>query len=187
MRLLRRLSQKWPNTERNCAKLARPLWRNLRKNGLLGIVLAGHPYHADPMVNHGIPELINSCGLGALTEDSIAHLRPDPGTLRVVDQWAYHSRLYRAGAYAADCDNLAVLQLVSFGCGLDAVTADQLEEIVTRNGRLYAQIKIDEGANLGPARIRIRSLLAAMREKQNALAEEKKPCRVGRAALRPML
>lgn len=140
--------------------------RLLRERGEPGIVLAGHPYHADPEVNHGIPELINSCGLGVITEDAIAHLQPDPGQLRVVDQWAYHSRLYRAGAYAADCDNLAVLQLVSFGCGLDAITADQLEEIVMRNGSLYAQIKIDEGGNLGPARIRIRSLLAAMREKQ---------------------
>ena len=95
---------------------------------------------------------------------------PDPGPLRVVDQWAYHSRLYRAGAYAATVDNLAVLQLVSFGCGLDAITSDQLEEIVTLRGRLYAQIKIDEGANLGPARIRIRSLQAAMRERREQLA-----------------
>jgi len=134
-------------------------------SGTPGIILAGHPYHADPEVHHGVAEVVTSCGLAVLTEDSVAHLMPDPGPLRVVDQWAYHSRLYRAGAYAASTDNLAVLQLVSFGCGLDAVTADQLEEIVTRRGRLYAQIKIDEGANLGPARIRIRSLLAAMRER----------------------
>lgn len=138
----------------------------LQERGSLGIVLAGHPYHIDPEVNHGIPELINSCGLGVLTEDSISHLMPDAGHLRVVDQWAYHSRLYRAGAFTAQRDNLAVLQLVSFGCGLDAITADQLEEIVVRQGRLYAQIKIDEGFNLGPPRIRIRSLLAAMRERQ---------------------
>jgi predicted nucleotide-binding protein (sugar kinase/HSP70/actin superfamily) len=116
-------------------------------------------------VHHGIADLVNSCGMGVLTEDSVAHLMPDPGPLRVVDQWTYHSRLYRAGAFAAGADNLAVLQLVSFGCGLDAVTADQLEEIVTRKGRLYAQIKVDEGDNLGPARIRIRSLLAALRER----------------------
>lgn len=138
----------------------------LQKKGALGIVLAGHPYHTDPEIHHGIAELINSCGLGVLTEDSVSHLMPDPGPLRVVDQWAYHSRLYRAGAFASVTDNLAVLQLVSFGCGLDAVTSDQLEEIVLRNHRLYAQIKIDEGANLGPARIRIRSLKAAMRERQ---------------------
>ncbi|MDL2286818.1 acyl-CoA dehydratase activase-related protein, partial [Desulfococcaceae bacterium OttesenSCG-928-F15] len=137
----------------------------LAKSGKFGVVLAGHPYHVDPEVHHGIAELVTSCGMAVLTEDSVAHLMPNPGPLRVVDQWTYHSRLYRAGAYAASTENLAVLQLVSFGCGLDAITADQLEEIVTMKGRLYAQIKIDEGVNLGPARIRIRSLLAAMRER----------------------
>ncbi|MDR2819643.1 MAG: 2-hydroxyacyl-CoA dehydratase [Desulfovibrio sp.] len=138
----------------------------LEKTGDFGIVVAGHPYHVDPEVHHGIADLITSCGMAVLTEDAVAHLMPDPGPLRVVDQWTYHSRLYRAGAFVAATENLAVLQLVSFGCGLDAITADQLEEIVTRKGRLYAQIKIDEGTNLGPARIRIRSLLAAMRERQ---------------------
>lgn len=139
----------------------------LRAQNKLGIVLCGHPYHIDPAVNHGIPELINSCGLAVLTEDSVAHLHPDAGPLKVRDQWTYHARLYRAGAFASQTDNLAVLQLVSFGCGLDAITADQTEEIVSSKGRLYAQIKIDEGDNLGPAKIRIRSLLAAMRDKQN--------------------
>lgn len=141
--------------------------RELHDAGNFGIVLAGHPYHVDPEVHHGISDLITSCGMGVLTEDSVAHLSPDPGPLRVVDQWTYHSRLYRAGAYAAGVDNLAVLQLVSFGCGLDAITSDQLEEILTVKGRLYAQIKIDEGENLGPARIRIRSLLAAMRDRKD--------------------
>ncbi|WP_424245944.1 putative CoA-substrate-specific enzyme activase [Elusimicrobium posterum] len=136
----------------------------LTQSGAYGVVLAGHPYHIDPAINHGIPELINSCGLAVLTEDSVAHLMPDPGPLRVVDQWTYHSRLYRAGAYVGGTDNLAVLQLVSFGCGLDAITSDQLEEIVTVKGKLYSQIKIDEGANLGPAKIRIRSLLAALKD-----------------------
>lgn len=138
----------------------------LAASGKPGVILAGHPYHTDPEAHHGIAELITSCGMGVITEDAVAHLMPDPGPMRVVDQWTYHSRLYRAGAYAASTDNLAVLQLLSFGCGLDAITSDQLEEIVTVKGRLYAQIKIDEGANLGPARIRIRSLLAAMRERQ---------------------
>ncbi|MDL2316465.1 2-hydroxyacyl-CoA dehydratase [Desulfovibrio sp. OttesenSCG-928-A18] len=150
--------------------------KELHDKDIFGIVLAGHPYHTDPEVHHGIAELISSCGMGVLTEDSVAHLMPDPGPLRVVDQWTYHSRLYRAGAYAAGTDNLAVLQLVSFGCGLDAITADQLEEIVTLKGRLYAQIKIDEGDNLGPARIRIRSLLAALRERKGK--EEKEAPRV---------
>ena len=146
--------------------------KTLHEKNTFGIVLAGHPYHADPEVHHGIAELITSCGMGVITEDSVAHLMPDPGPLRVVDQWTYHSRLYRAGAFAAGTDNLAVLQLVSFGCGLDAITSDQLEEIVTRKGRLYAQIKVDEGDNLGPARIRIRSLLAALRERKDKEAEE---------------
>lgn len=138
----------------------------LAKTGEMGLILAGHPYHTDPEIHHGVAELVTSCGLAVLTEDSVAHLMPDPGPLRVVDQWAYHSRLYRAGAMAAATENLAVLQLLSFGCGLDAVTSDQLEEIVRKGGRLYAQIKVDEGGNLGPARIRIRSLLAAMRDQQ---------------------
>jgi predicted nucleotide-binding protein (sugar kinase/HSP70/actin superfamily) len=138
----------------------------LRETGKFGVVVAGHPYHVDPEVHHGIAELITSCGMGVLTEDSIAHLAPDPGLLRVVDQWTYHSRLYRAGSFVAGTDNIAILQLVSFGCGLDAITSDQLKEIVTRNGRLYAQIKLDEGANLGPARIRVRSLHAALRERR---------------------
>ena len=140
--------------------------KELAQSGEMGLILGGHPYHTDPEVHHGVAELVTSCGLAVLTEDSVAHLMPDPGPLRVVDQWAYHSRLYRAGALATAADNLAVLQLLSFGCGLDAVTADQLEEIVRRGGRLYAQIKVDEGANLGPARIRIRSLLAAMRDQK---------------------
>jgi predicted CoA-substrate-specific enzyme activase len=137
--------------------------KELHEKDRFGVVLAGHPYHSDPEVHHGIADLITSCGMGVLTEDSVAHLMPDPGPLRVVDQWTYHSRLYRAGAFAAGADNLAVMQLVSFGCGLDAITSDQLEEIVTLKGKLYAQIKVDEGDNLGPARIRIRSLLSALR------------------------
>ena len=146
-------------------KAGEALVADLMASGQPGLVLAGHPYHIDPEVNHGVAELVTSCGMAVLTEDSVAHLMPDPGPLRVVDQWTYHSRLYRAGASVAGSDNIAVLQLISFGCGLDAITADQLEEIVAREDGLYAQIKIDEGDNLGPARIRIRSLLAAMREK----------------------
>ena len=149
--------------------------KELAESGEMGLILAGHPYHTDPEIHHGVAELVTSCGLAVLTEDSVAHLMPDPGPLRVVDQWAYHSRLYRAGALATAAENLAVLQLLSFGCGLDAVTADQLEEIVRRGGRLYAQIKVDEGANLGPARIRIRSLLAAMRDQRERSAAAAAP------------
>jgi predicted CoA-substrate-specific enzyme activase len=154
--------------------------KELHEKDIFGIILAGHPYHADPEVHHGIAELITSCGMGVLTEDSVAHLMPDPGPMRVVDQWTYHSRLYRAGAFAANTDNLAVLQLISFGCGLDAITSDQLEEIVTRKGRLYAQIKVDEGDNLGPARIRIRSLLAALRERKSRQEDDPQEERIYR-------
>ncbi|MBQ7584789.1 MAG: 2-hydroxyacyl-CoA dehydratase [Desulfovibrionaceae bacterium] len=129
-----------------------------------GIILAGHPYHIDPEVHHGIADFIASLGVAVITEDALA-FEQDPTSLRVVNQWAYHSRLYRAGAFATKHPNLAVLQLFSFGCGLDAITSDQLEEIVSEAGSLYAQIKLDEGTNLGPARIRIRSLLATMRER----------------------
>lgn len=169
-------------------KAGEALVADLTTSGQPALVLAGHPYHIDPEVNHGVAELVTSCGMAVLTEDSVAHLMPDPGPLRVVDQWTYHSRLYRAGAFAAGSDNIAVLQLISFGCGLDAVTADQLEEIVAREGGLYAQIKIDEGDNLGPARIRIRSLLAAMREKMaqksRSTTEDMSPAPVFTEAMR---
>lgn len=141
----------------------------------MGIILAGHPYHVDPEVHHGIPDLITAAGLAVLTEDSVAHLMPDPGRLRVVDQWTFHARLYRAAAYAAQSDQVSLVQLVSFGCGLDAVTADQVEEILAGSGRLYTQIKIDEGANLGAARIRVRSLLATMKERRHNRAQAALP------------
>lgn len=163
------------NFQKDIRKKGMEVVEELNKEGKFGVVLAGHPYHIDPAINHGIPELINSCGLAVLTEDSVAHLRPNPDALRVRDQWTYHSRLYRAGTFAADTDNLAILQLVSFGCGIDAITSDQLEEIVIAKGRLYSQIKIDEGANLGPAKIRIRSLLAALKDMRLHEKAVKKP------------
>ena len=129
------------------------------------IVLAGHPYHIDPEVHHGIADFIASLGIAVISEDALAYDQEDPKEIRVVNQWAYHSRLYRAGSFAINHPSLAVLQLFSFGCGLDAITSDQLEEIVSQGGSIYAQIKLDEGTNLGAARIRIRSLLATMQER----------------------
>ncbi|MCR4665933.1 MAG: acyl-CoA dehydratase activase-related protein [Desulfovibrio sp.] len=134
-----------------------------------GIVLAGHPYHVDPEVHHGIADFIASLGITVLSEDAVSSYNVYPAELRVVDQWTYHSRLYRAGSFVTHHHNLAVLQLFSFGCGLDAITSDQLEELVGKGGGLYAQIKLDEGTNLGAARIRIRSLIATMREKQRTI------------------
>ncbi len=134
----------------------------MEKNGKRGIVLAGRPYHIDPEINHGIPELIASYDLAVLTEDSLPLDFAPQRPIRVVDQWVYHSRLYSAAEFILKRDNLEMIQLTSFGCGLDAVTTDQVNEILEGSGKLYTVLKIDEVNNLGAARIRIRSLLAAM-------------------------
>ena len=138
----------------------------LQETGNRGIVLAGRPYHIDPEVNHGIPELINSYNMAVLTEDSISHLNPVERPLNVMDQWMYHSRLYAAANYVKTVDNLDLIQLNSFGCGLDAVTTDQVADILTNSDKIYTTLKIDEVNNLGAARIRIRSLLAAIRVRE---------------------
>lgn len=138
----------------------------LDKTGKRGIVLAGRPYHIDPEVNHGIPELINSYDIAVLTEDSVSHLHPVERPLRVMDQWMYHSRLYAAANYVKTKDNLDLIQLNSFGCGLDAVTTDEVSDILTHSGKIYTSLKIDEVNNLGAARIRIRSLLSAIRVRE---------------------
>jgi len=126
------------------------------------VILAGRPYHLDPEINHGIPQLIASLGMAVLTEDSIAHLGRIQRPLRVVDQWVFHTRLYAAASFAATREDLALVQLTSFGCGLDAVTADQVQEILAQQGKTYTLLKIDEQSNLGAARIRLRSLKAAL-------------------------
>ena len=131
-----------------------------------GIVLAGRPYHLDPEINHGIPELINGLGLAVFTEDSVAHLGAIERPLRIIDQWVYHNRLYRAAQFVSEMPSLELVQLTSFGCGLDAVTADQVDEILRAKNRMYTLIKIDEGSNLGAVRIRIRSLIAAVKERR---------------------
>ncbi len=131
-----------------------------------GIVLAGRPYHVDPEINHGIPELITSYGLAVLTEDSISHLKKVERPLIVMDQWMYHSRLYAAASYVTTRDDLDMIQLNSFGCGLDAVTTDAVNDILAKSGKLYTCLKIDEVNNLGAARIRIRSLLSAIRVRE---------------------
>ncbi len=143
------------------------------KNGK-GIVLCGKPYHIDPEIHHGIPDLINSYQLAVFTEDSISHLTHLNMKLRVVDQWTYNSRLYRAASFIADVPNLEMIQLNSFGCGLDAVTTDQVEEILAASGKMYTMLKIDEGNNLGAAKIRIRSLKAAMEERERNAYHAKK-------------
>ena len=137
----------------------------MKENNLKGIVLAGRPYHVDPEVNHGIDTLITSLGLCVLSEDSISHLGEVKRPIRVVDQWVYHARLYAAASIVGNHDNLELVQLNSFGCGVDAVTTDQVEEILSSFDKMYTLIKIDEINNLGAVRIRIRSLLASMNKR----------------------
>lgn len=138
----------------------------MEKTGTHGLVLAGRPYHNDPEINHAIPELLTGFGLAVLTEDSIAHLGELERPIRVVDQWMYHTRLYAAAKVATQRKDLDLIQLNSFGCGLDALTTDQVQEILEEAGKVYTVLKIDEVSNLGAARIRVRSLLAALRDQQ---------------------
>ena len=127
------------------------------------IVLSGRPYHIDKEINHGIHKLITSLGMAVVTEDSVAHLARTPH-LNVLNQWTYHSRLYRAAEYVTTQKDMQLIQLVSFGCGIDAVTGDEVRSILESKGKLYTQLKIDEINNLGAARIRLRSLVAAMEQ-----------------------
>jgi len=145
----------------------------LEKNHLKGIVLAGRPYHVDPEINHGIDTLITSLGLCVLTEDSVADKTEAKRPIRVVDQWVYHARLYAAADFVGKHNNLELIQLNSFGCGVDAVTTDQVEEILASYHKMYTLIKIDEVNNLGAVRIRIRSLLASMNKREQEKKQEK--------------
>ena len=154
------------NFDNDIRNKAKEVLEYLKETGKKGIVLAGRPYHIDPEINHGIPDIINSFDMAVLTEDSVAHLGELDSPLRVVDQWMYHSRLYRAASFVAKNDSLELIQLNSFGCGLDAVTTDQVSEILSSKGKIYTCLKIDEGNNLGAAKIRIRSLKAAMEERE---------------------
>ncbi|MBE6021709.1 MAG: 2-hydroxyglutaryl-CoA dehydratase [Cellulosilyticum sp.] len=138
----------------------------LKANDLEGIVVSGRPYHLDPEINHGLTEIITGEGMAVLTEDSVAHLAKIERPIRVLDQWTYHNRLYRAAHFVKTQPNLELMQMTSFGCGLDAVTADQVQEILEGGGKIYTLIKIDEGANLGAIKIRIRSLKAAIEERR---------------------
>ncbi len=143
----------------------------MEETGTHGIVLAGRPYHQDPEINHAIPELLTSFGLAVLTEDSVAHLGQLERPIRVVDQWMYHTRLYAAAKVCTQRSDLDLVQLNSFGCGLDALTVDQVQEVLEAAGKIYTTLKIDEVSNLGAARIRIRSLLAALKDQSDREAE----------------
>ena len=151
---------------RDVQKKGEETLRYLKETGRRGIVLAGRPYHIDPEIHHGIPDMINSYGIAVFTEDSVAHLGHVERPIRVNDQWMYHSRLYSAANFVKTREDLDLIQLNSFGCGLDAVTTDEVYEILDGSDKIYTCLKTDEVNNLGAARIRIRSLIAAIRAKQ---------------------
>lgn len=138
----------------------------MEEHDAMGIVLSGRPYHIDPEIHHGIPELITSYGIAVLSEDSISHLAEINRPTIAVDQWMYHSRLYAAATYVRTRDDLEMIQLNSFGCGLDAVTTDQVNDILTGSDKICTVLKIDEVNNLGAARIRIRSLISAVKDRK---------------------
>ncbi|PYG87425.1 putative CoA-substrate-specific enzyme activase [Ruminiclostridium sufflavum DSM 19573] len=162
------------NVKNDIRKKGEEALKYLREQGKKGIVLAGRPYHIDPEINHGIPQIITTHGFAVLTEDSVAHLGITERPLRVVDQWKYHTRLYAAANVVNEYPELEMIQLNSFGCGLDAVTTDQVQEILKANDNIYTVLKIDEVNNLGAARIRIRSLVAAIEERDRKEAKHQK-------------
>lgn len=132
-------------------------------HGLEIAVIAGRPYHIDPEINHGIDQLISSYGMVIVSEDAVWQLAEAP-EVHVLNQWTYHSRMYGAAEYVTHKENAQLIQLVSFGCGIDAVTTDEMRAICESRGKIYTQLKIDEISNLGAAKIRIRSMLAAVEE-----------------------
>lgn len=158
--------QELDNARNDMRKKGEETLEYLKTTGKHGIVLAGRPYHIDPEINHGIPELITGYDLAVLTEDAVSHLGRPQRPLLVSDQWMYHSRLYAAAAYVRTTQNLDLIQLNSFGCGLDAVTTDQVNDILSGSGKIYTCLKIDEVNNLGAARIRVRSLISALRVRE---------------------
>lgn len=135
------------------------------ENNKRAVVLLGRPYHIDPEVNHGIDDSLNSYDLVILTEDSVAHLT-EKNNYNILNQWTYHSRMLSAADFVLNNDNVELIQIVSFGCGIDAITSDEIKRIISKKNKIYTQLKIDEVSNLGTVKIRIRSLLAALSEKE---------------------
>lgn len=157
------------NFRRDMQNKAKEVMNWLKETGKTGIVLCGRPYHNDKEIHHGIPNIINSFGIAVLTGDAVASLTSLEDGLRVIDQWTYHSRLYRAATFVGKHPNLELVELNSFSCGLDAVTTDQVQEILSNYGKVHTLLKIDEVSNMGAVRIRIRSLLAALQDKKKAV------------------
>lgn len=132
------------------------------------LVLAGRPYHVDPQINHGIHRLLNDLGCVVLSEDCIEK-QPELPHIQTLNQWTFHSRMYNAAQFVTTQKDMELIQLVSFGCGIDAITGDEVKDILRTHNKLYTQIKIDEVDNLGAVKIRCRSLLAAMEEREGSL------------------
>jgi len=145
------------------AERGRAILAEAEREGRQVVILAGRPYHADPEINHGIAKLLNSLGVSVLSEDAV-YADAKLVKVNVLNQWTYHARMYRAAEFACSRSYVNVVQLVSFGCGIDAVTTDEMRHILEREGKLYTQIKIDEINNLGVVKIRLRSMLAAIEE-----------------------
>ena len=173
----------WGNFRKDMRAKGEETLKYIREKGMTGIVLAGRPYHADPEINHGIPELIAGFHIAVLTEDSVAHLGNVERPTIVRDQWTYHSRLYESAAFVKKQTDIEFVQLNSFGCGLDAVTTDEVKSILNAAGKIYTALKIDEVNNLGAARIRIRSLIAAIEDRR----EKNVKIRKGDASLKRVL
>lgn len=152
------------------AKQGEAALKSARKLNRRVLILAGRPYHIDAEIGHGIDKLANSLGFAVVSEDSICHLSK-PQRVGVLNQWTYHARLYRAAKYAAEHDDTELVQLVSFGCGVDAITTDEVRAILEDNGKYYTQIKIDEITNLGAVKIRLRSLMGALEQKEEQKGE----------------
>ncbi len=153
--------------KKDVRKYGQKILERVEREHLTAILLAGRPYHIDPEINHGIPEMIQSYGLPVLSEDMLYHQPARKEALSIVNQWSYHARLYHAASYAAEHDNITLIQFSSFGCGLDAITTGQVRAILEEHHRLYTMIKLDEVSNLGAARIRVRSLIAALARRQS--------------------
>ncbi len=145
-------------------KKGREIIEKARGEGRQIIVLAGRPYHLDPETNHGIDKLIASFGAAIVTEDAVSD-QVEKFATGVLNQWTYHSRMYAAARYVANKPDMNLVQLVSFGCGVDAITTDEVREILEDEGKIYTQIKIDEITNLGAVKIRLRSLFAALEDR----------------------
>ncbi len=161
-------NQELTNYKSDVQKQGERILEYIEKHDKRGIVLAGRPYHIDPEINHGLEKIINELGMVVLSEDAIAHLASEDTKLRVLDQWSFHSRLYSAAEFVVQNEKLELVQLNSFGCGIDAIVSEQVSEILRSHGKNFSLLKIDEGANLGAIKIRIRSIQAAMLEREKS-------------------